>query len=665
MTATFTQAGRSLEIQTPLGENVIGLRSMVVREQLGRPFLIVAELSSADPDIPLNGLIGQPVVVRLSLLDGSARYFHAVVSRFSYVGSGPVYAHYRAELVPWLWILTRSSDCRIFQGLSAPEVLQHVLRDRGGKAYESRLSESHPALEYCVQYRETDFNFVSRLLEQEGIAYFFRHDEEAGSLVLVDAMESFEAAPGCAELDFREVGGAEPQKEVITRWMAERELPTSAYATNDYNPLSPRTDLHSPLANAQEHAFNDREVYDPPGEYGERSEGERLARLRLEELQTPGEVVRAETSCFRLGAGHVFSLRGHPRADQNRKYLVTALDLSWDAGEFHSEPRGAPVSSCQFTAIPASQAFRPARTTPKPLIQGPQPALVVGPPGEEIHTDEHGRVKVHFFWDRAAPADDQATCWIRVAQPWAGRKWGAITLPRIGQEVLVSFLEGDPDRPIILGSVYNAENQPPYELPANKTVSTLKSRSSPGGGGFNEIRFEDKKGSEQIFVHGEKNQDIRIKNDVYEWVGNDRHLVVKNNQLEHVESSRDEVVDADHRERIGKDRHLKVEGKEAKAVGGSLSLTVEGDVIEAFRSDHSESTTGDTYIKAGNVIIESTGNITLKVGGSFIAIEATGITISAPKVEIEGTASFEAKSPMSQVLGDATLVLKGGTVMIN
>jgi len=315
-------------------------------------------------------------------------------------------------------------------------------------------------------------------------------------------------------------------------------------------------------------------------------------------------------------------------------------------------------------------------------VQGPQTAIVVGPQGEEIYVDKYGRVKVQFHWDRTQKADENSSCWIRVSQYWAGKNWGAIHLPRIGQEVVVEFLEGDPDRPIIVGSVYNGANGTPYNLPAEKTKSTLKSQTTKGGGGFNEIRFEDKKGSEQVFIHGEKNQDVRIKNDCFEWIGHDRHLVVQHDQVERVKNNRDETVDADHKEKIGKDRHLKVEGKEAKEVVKSLSLTVKDDVIEVFKKNHSEQTSGNYYLKADNVVIEALTNITIKVGDSYIAIEASGIKIGTPgTIELESTgqttvkataglalespATAEMKSPATTVKGDGTLTLKGGVVLIN
>ena len=331
--------------------------------------------------------------------------------------------------------------------------------------------------------------------------------------------------------------------------------------------------------------------------------------------------------------------------------------LESDAFDGSGQATGrGPVFECSFTALSTAEAFRPSRTTPRPLIRGPQTAMVVGPSGEEIHTDEYGRVKVQFHWDRYGEADENSSCWVRVAQVWAGKKWGAMYLPRIGHEVIVEFLEGDPDRPIVTGRVYNGVTLPPHELPDNKTISTLKSNSSPDGGGFNEIRFEDKKDSEQIFIHAQKNQDTRVKNDCFEEIGHDRHVVVKNDRFEHVENNRSEEVDADHKEKIGKDRHLTVKGKEAKKVGASHSFTVGGDVIEVFKKNHNETVTKDYYLKADNIVIEGMTNVTINVGGSYIAIDKSGIKIGS-----DGDIEFDAKGGVTaNAMSDITLDAKGG-----
>jgi len=463
----------------------------------------------------------------------------------------------------------------------------------------------------------------------------------------------------------------------------EQEVQATEYALTDYNPLTPKESLLRTAKVGKAHGTNDRQIFDYPGEFRTGTESERLARIRLDEVQSASEIARAQTPFLGLGAGSRFNLKEHPRSEQNREYLVTSVNLTFDAGEFSSAGGGQAHGTCSFTAIPSAQTYRPPRVTPKPVAQGLQPAVVVGPSGEEIHTDEHGRVKVQFYWDRVSKGDEKASsCWVRIAHGWAGKKMGMFFLPRVGHEVLVEFLEGDPDRPIITGSMHNANNMPPYALPGEKTKTTLKTASSKGGGGFNELRFEDKKGSEQIFIHAEKDQDVRIKNDQVEWVGHDQHLVVKNDKLEHVEHDRHETVDADHVEKIAKDRHLKVGGKEAKEVGGSHSFVVKGDVAEKFSANHSEETTGDFYVKAKNIVLEAGTNLTIKVGGTSIALEATGIGLktsgefklaadskgeiktNAP-LKIESAATVDVKGAMVTVKADGVAAVKGSVVQVN
>jgi len=662
---TIFQSNRSLEIQTPLGENVLGLRSILVREHLGRPFVIEAQMSSDDPDIKFDAIVGHPVVVRLDLGGGGRRFYHAFVSRFVLTGSDERYTHYRAELVPWLWVMTRSADCRIFQEMSVPDIVQSVFRDRGAKDFESRLSETYPTLTNCVQYRETDFNFVSRLLEQEGIAYYFKHDDEKASLILVDTMEAYEPVEGHETFRFTPVGGAERQMETIVQWTVEQELQPTQYSISDFNYLKPKAVMLKLSQVEKQHAINDRQVFDYPGEYVEPADGERLARTRLEEIQTSAEVVRGETTFFGFSAGNTFTLTEHPRADQNRKYLITSVNLFWDAGEFSTQTDPLLETHCQFTAIPATQFFRPARVTPKPLIQGPQSAIVVGPEGEEIHTDEHGRVKVHFFWNRESKGDDKSSAWVRVAQAWAGKKWGAFYLPRIGHEVLVEFMEGDPDRPIILGSVYNADNKPPYDLPANKTKSTLKSLSSKGGDGYNEMRFEDLKGSEEIFIHAQKNLEVRVKAAHQTSVGGVRDLHVHGDTRTKLHAEHHLHIVGDEFTSYDADRHEKVTGNTQAKTEGNVSIEVGGDRMVKIGASDNLKVVGDLAVKTDGSSSLSSSEIHLKAGG-IIALEGQEIHLKASSKII-----LEAGSQISLKVGGDFIDIGGGikqvgsTVKIN
>lgn len=671
---SLSQRGRPLAIATPLGEDVVGLRSMVVTEELGRLFQIEVKLSSLSSEINFNEIVGYPVSIRLEVSSDRTRFWHGIVRCFSFIGQGERFFHYRAVIVPALWTLTQSSDCRIFQTMSTPEVIQDVLRRAGLTDFELCLSGEYSKWEYCAQYGETQFDFINRLMEHEGIAYHFKQTEEKALLVLGDDHIAYDPISGFASLPYHAVSGETQEENTIYGWEATHQVRPTEYASKDYNFETPRNPLLCLAQVSREHGANDGKMFGYPGKHPTASEGERLAQIRLDELQAERDVATARTRCVGLAAGALFTLTDHPRPDQNREYLVTWLNLTYDAGEFSSDQADATKIDCWFRAVPADTRFRPTRITSRPRIQGPQTAMVVGPTDEEIYTDLFGRVKVHFHWDRHGVAGETSSCWVRVSQGAAGKGWGMISLPRVGQEVVVEFIEGDPDRPIVTGRVYNADAKVPYSLPAHKTLSAFKSSSSKGGEGFNEIRFEDKKGEEQLFIHAEKNHDLRIKSDSFESIGANQHLVVKKDQFEHIENNREEIVDADHKEKIGKDRHLKVIGKEAKSVGGSLSLTVKGDTIEVFKSDHSEQTTKDYSLKAENVVIEALTNLTLQVGKSYIAIEANGITLSTTgtleldakgSLSVKSLAQVEITSAQTSVSGDALVTILGGMVNIN
>jgi type VI secretion system secreted protein VgrG len=616
-------------------------------------------------------MVGSAVTIGVKLGDGETyRPIHGIVSRFSQSGDEGRFAVYQAEVVPKLWLLTRAADCRIFQEKSVPSIIEEVFSDFGVTDYSLSLTANYDAWDYCVQYRETAFNFVSRLMEQEGIFYFFRHEDGKHTLVLADSASAYAPCPNQSVVDFQQGTGAESAEtaDVVRNWRREHELRPGKYALTDYNFETPSTSLlvttNSIISEGGNEAF---EMFDYPGEYENSAGGEAWVKARMEEEEAPHDMVAGRGSVRTFLTGHLFELSGHPRTDQNDRYLLTSVSHNGSNGDLEAGGSEAAVGSYSnsFTGIKSTVVFRPPRVTPRPLAQGTQPALVVGPSSEEIHTDSYGRVKVQFYWDRRGGRNENSSCWIRVSQLWAGKGWGAIYIPRIGQEVLVDFLEGDPDRPVVVGRLYNDDQRVPYTLPDEKTKSTIKSNSSTGSEGFNEFRFEDKKGEEQVFLHGEKDLDIRIKNDRMEWIGRNRHLIVKQDKFETVENNRHEKVTNDHVESIGKDRHLKVTGKEAKEVGGSLSLKVTGDVIEKFEANHSEQVTGDVYIKGANIVIEATTNVTIKVGSSFVAIESSGITISAAQLELTGTGTAELKSPATTVKSDGIMTVQGSLVKIN
>jgi type VI secretion system secreted protein VgrG len=637
-----TQRFRSSAINTVLGEDVLLLQRMVGQESLGRLFEFQLDLLSTDAELDLDALLGTNATVRYQQPKGGTRYFNGFVSEFRYAGERGNYAAYDMVLRPWLWFLTRTGDCRIFQHKSIPDIIKELFREHGLTDYEEALTGDYSEWDYCVQYRETDFNFVSRLMEQEGIYYFFKHDNGRHVLVLADSYGAHDRYPNYAEICCNPSNRPIHTEHISYLDVRKKVLP-GVVALNDFNFEKPKADLKAKGPKTRPHTKSDFEIYDYPGDYREQDLGDTYARKRIEELQSEYEVSSGRGNAAGLAVGYLFNLRDHPRTRQNREHLVTNATYEMWSEEFETGSglgAGEQPFLVSFSTIDGQEQFRPIRSTPKPIISGPQTATVVGKAGEEIWTDRYGRVKVQFHWDRYGRKDENSSCWIRVSQGWAGKQWGAIYIPRIGQEVIVEFLEGDPDRPIITGRVYNADAMPPYELPAEKTKSTLKSCSSKGGGGFNEIRFEDKKGDEQIFVHGERNQDTRIKNDSFEWIGNNRHLIVKKDRFENIENCTHLKVQADQMEEVEGGKHQKVQGDHNQKVQGTLSVAVKGDIQEKTDRKHALDAGMEIHLKAGmNVVIEAGTQLTLKVGGNFIDINSTGLFLSGSMVMINSGGS--------------------------
>jgi len=643
-----------IAISTPLGDGKLLLRKAEIVEELGRPFTIEVELVSDDEEISLDDILGQNVTIRLET-DDESRFFNGIVTEFFQKENIGRTACFGAVVKPWFWLLTLSENCRIFQEKTYPDIIKSVFEDLGFSDYEDQLTGTYSPQEYVVQYNESDFNFVSRIMEQEGIYYYFTHTNGKHSMVLADDSS---VQPNIGDIPFyeKEETAQIIDVEGIVKWENYRKIRTGGISLGDFDFTTPSKNLSSVTADPKTGSLASLQKFNYPGKYTEQANGKNYTKILMEKENVHYDQKYCEGNTRTLYAGSQFKLIDHHREDQNDNYLVVKFFCVLKAEEYFSKSSGESEESftSTFTAIPAKVVYRPQCLAVKPKITGPQTAIVVGKSGEEIWTDKYGRIKVLFHWDRYADADEKSSCWIRVSQTWAGKNWGAIQIPRIGQEVLVDFIHGDPDNPIVIGSVYNGSTMPPYDLPSNATMSGVKSRSSKGGGGFNEIRLEDKKGEEQIFVHGEKNQDINIKNDCFETIGNDRHLIVKNDQIELVENNRSEEVKADHVEKIGKDRHLKVAGKEAKKVAKSLSLTVTGDVAEVFKANHSMQVTDDSYIKGTNICIEASDNITLKVGKSTIAISSAGIAI-----ETTGDIKLDAKTNIDVKSGANTKVKAG------
>ena len=625
-------------------------------EGISQCFTYDIELASFEIDVDFEDVVGEPGTLEIHTAHGQ-RYVHGIIARWEEVGHSRAFTYYAARLVPRVWTLTLKRQSRIFQKMSTPDILKQVLEkaDIPSNMFRFSLSGKYDPRLYCVQYRETDYDFMCRLMEEEGIFFFFEHTEDGHVLVIGDSSDVHAELPEDPKLRFREADAGMQSEETITHFRYARTLSTGAVTLKEFDFKKPALALHA-TQSAKADKETKFEAYEFPGDFNVQTLGDRLAGIRLEEERTESYLGVAETDCRRLEAGYRFTMEDHPRDELNTDLVVVRARHVGEQPHAGGGDAGGGTKTkvwhSHFEVIPWKVPYRPARITPRPRIDGPQTAVVVGPSGEEIHCDEHGRVKVKFHWDRSDVKDDTASCWIRVSQGWGGAGWGMMFIPRVGQEVIVEFLEGDPDRPLITGRVYNGQNPPPYSLPADKTKSTIMSQTTPGGGGSNEIRFEDSAGHEEFFIHAQK--------DMNEVVKNHKTVQVKANLTESVGGSRTRTVGGTETISIGGDRTEAVKGNESLAVTGSEVVAIGGDETIAIKGSRTENV-GGAAIEGigGSEIIAVKGDQSLKVGGAMVeAIGAGRATVVKGKLEqksgavtiqtVGGAKILKAKGNMSE-----------------
>jgi type VI secretion system secreted protein VgrG len=647
MAAVIEQSERLIALDTPLGKDALILESFQGHEELSRLFSYELQMLSDDDAIKPADIVGKNVTFSTKLSDGGEQYFNGFVRQF--VG-GQMYTRtlrrYRAEVVPWLWFLTRCADCRIFQNKSTPDIIEQVFQDLGFDNFEkSDIKGDYKPREYCVQYRETSFAFVSRLMEEDGIFYYFRHEDGKHTLVMADQKGAYN---DCPENEV-ECSYGSRAADVITSWEHRYEFRTGKWALTDYNFETPSTKLLTNTNTLIDLPSIDKyEQYDYWAGYKKKADGETLIKMRMEEEEAPYDVVHCTSGCRTFYPGGKFTVKPHEvPSEEGKGYVITSVQHS--ATDNTHQSGGGADSDYQnsFTCIPDSVVFRPARTTPRPVVQGPQTAVVVGPSGEEIYPDAYGRVKVQFHWDREGKSDENSSCWIRVSSPWAGKTWGGISTPRIGQEVIVDFLEGDPDSPLITGRVYNAEQMPPYDLPGSKTISGLKSNSTKGGGGYNEYVMDDSKGNELIREHGQHDKDSTIENDLREHVLHDRSRDVTNNetveigvdrtksvgndQSESIGNNKTITVGTDHTESIGSNKTLSVGSNHTESVGSNMTINVGSNLTETVAINYAETVGVAMELTVGAAMTETIGAVkTQSIGAN------KSISIGANKSEDVG-----------------------------
>jgi type VI secretion system secreted protein VgrG len=631
MTPQLTQDTRIGNFSTPLGENVLVLARFDGSEGLGELFEYRIEALSTKElgDSDFDGAIGRNCSLTLKSYGGE-RIFNGVLVEAQWLGLKGVYYAYRLVLRPWLWLCTRTTHCRIFSDKRAPEIIKEVFNRRGFNDFRDALTDNYPKLEYCVQYRETDFNFVSRLMEQHGIYYFFEHSKDKHVLVLADSKSSHKPVPGREKTPFIALGGDDQRdREHMYHLATERRLRTGKVELNDYDFKQPGKKLLVNVKASERYTKSDLEYYDDPGKYTERSDGEKYAKVLLEAEQALDYRRHATGDAVSLFPGGTTKLDQHPKDSENVQCLIIRAMHSF-VSEFYRS--GADVVPGQvyygnYELLKCDRPFRSQIVTPKPEVLSVHTAKVVGKEGEEIDTDEYGRIRVEFFWDR----DKSFSRWARVLQPWAYKQWGTQFIPRVGMEVVVVYEEGDPDYPLVIGSVYNGDNKHPYKLPDNKTQSGIKSNSSKGGNGYNEYMFEDKKGFELIRMHAQKDYDVTVHHVETRKIGEDGVPG----------TSRDTSL-------ITGDDVLTIStGSQSKTVARNVTQTI--GMTQTTSIGMARSTTigaADTLSVTGPIAITSMANITLTCGASTIIMTPASITIQAPTVQILASVNASISGPL-------------------
>ncbi|HEX4128603.1 MAG TPA: type VI secretion system tip protein TssI/VgrG [Pirellulales bacterium] len=712
--AAFTQENRTIALEAPtVGDDVLLLQAFHGQERLSGLFEYELEMLSEQDSISPDDIVGKNVSFSVKDLDNSPRYFNGFVSQFAYYGRTDRLHQYRAQVVPWLWFLTRTTDCRIFQNKSVPDIIKAIFSDLGFTDFKLQLNAQYQPREYCVQYNETDFQFVSRLMEDEGIFYFFEHEDGTHTLTLADSTSGYVDCQD-NQLQFGLIPVVREVSDNLASWEHRYQWRSGKLTHTDYNFKTPSTDLRTQTNSVLNISDNSKfDLYEFPGVYEKTDAGKSLAKIRMEEVEAGYDTVLSSGRAPSLNPGAKFTVSKHiVSAEEGSEYAVAAIWHQADAGAAYStgQDNRPPAYANRFTCIPSDVVYRPPRVTPYPQIHGVQTAVVTGPSGEEIWPDEFGRVKVQFPWDREGKHDEHSSCWMRVSQVHAGKGWGGMSVPRIGEEVLVAFLEGDPDRPIVVGRMYNAAQTVPYTLPANKTQSGMKSRSSHGGStsNYNEFRFEDKKGHEQVLLHAERNQMIEVEVDEQHWVGHDRTKTIDHDETTHVKHDRTETVDnnetitihgnrtetvdkdetitigesrvevvgknetitigASRTESVGKDESITIASNRTESVGQDESITIAGNRSESVGQDESVSIGGarstsidkaDALSVGTDLVINAGSSITITTGDASIVLRKDGtISINGKDISISGSGEINAKA-------DKNVTIKGQKILQN
>lgn len=647
--ATFSEELKSVKRAFTVTTNLKGFRvvSLHGKEELSQLSIYELELAvKKDQKRSLDDFVETDITLNIRWQNPenkilNERYVHAVIGRVAIAEESSLEYRYMLQCHPWLWLLKFSSHTRIFQNLKATDIIKQVFDKAGfsGK-YRFDLQEGdYQKREYCVQYQETDFAFACRLMEDEGIYYYFEYTEDDYLLVLGDKVKKKEydkLSPATIQYNTSDKLDSENFWLGIKRCHLSKQVSVSSYELDDFNFTAPKSQLLSKKKMGKSESV----LYEYPGRYEEKKQGTRKVERRLDAQQSSEYQLEGLANACVMIPGYRFEMKGHPTFE-DRYYLIFQVEFWCDENEYRN----------QFIAYYDDKICRPVPRTSKPKIQGSQTAIVTGPVGEEIYTDKYGRIKVQFHWDQEGKEDENSSCWIRVAQTWAGNRWGALFIPRVGQEVLVTFLEGDPDQPLITGCVYNANNMPPYELPDKRTQSVLKSHTVKGSqSDCNEIRFEDKEGKEEFFVQAQKNFVMETKNDYKSTIKNNRTIIIE---------EKDDALEV----KKGK-RSVSVKDKESHKNDSDFNHTVEGNYKLKIEGNYTLDVSGDVTIIARSIKEEAKTSLKMKAGVDA-KLEATTIKLSGTQTTVEGTAMTEVKGSMLNLKGAALTIIEGGLVKIN
>ncbi len=650
----LTQDSRLISITDfSLGKDTFLLTGFQGDEYISKIFTFQIEVLSENHEVKADDIVGKTATVTIQ--NEQKRKFNGYISQF---WQGEPEAHnlrrYKMVMVPWLWFLQKTNNHRIFQEMNSKEIISQIFNDLGFSDFVFKASGGKKR-EYCIQHNESDFDFVSRLLEEEGIAYYFKHEDSKHVLQLVDQKNAYET---CPENNLEYSKGNNPEAQ-LQSWQHFSEFRKGQWSLNDYNFKEPDNDLQAVAKTTSKFAKNKKfEHYEYPGLY-ETTFGSDLVKIRLDAEEACRDMVEASSDCSSFYAGGRFTVKKHSTKSEKGEYIIVGIHHQAHDDSYYSGQNGDAGYGNTFTCIPSDVHFRPLQEHQRPVMRGPQSAVVVGPSGEEIYIDEHGRVKVQFIWDREGKMDENSSCWIRVAQSWAGNQWGSSFIPRIGHEVIVNFLDGDPDRPLIMGSVYNGKNKPPYP---SKTQSGIKTRSTKNGNAqnYNELRFEDKKGGEQIYIHAEKDMDTQVENNETLTVDNDRTKSVKHDENSKIDNDRNKTVGKNQSESIGKNKtidvgenHSETIGKNidinigenhTESIGKNMTISVTKDLKETVDGKYVENVTKEYGLSAKTITMQADDKITLKTGSAQIVMKSNGdITISGNKINVKGSGNIVIK----------------------